>query len=442
MLLGLALFACRGDGEAPGPPPVEITGLDWEADGEQGSLIRVRWTQDRSADVVVEYAVDEGEWRQAPGVEGVEGDNERLLVGIPYGEDAEWRVVASGTMADGPTIVVEEAPVGLPLATVKVAEEGLWAEGEFLLGSINQRVGGWTGGTYWLWIVDRQGRVVWARPTPDQHWTLYAQVAVTGDRILYDEQTYWSSFGRGEDSQVHAIQLDRDLESIATPGLHHAFIQMPDETLVWGSRSHVQGTEALVQRAHDGTETILWTCADDWPGVEDCESNCVTYDADRDSFVYSFYTNSSVVEIDRATGQSLWWAGTVPGGLDFDPPSARFSWQHGLFWTDEGTLLLSTEEAPDRYAPDIWAREYDVDLDAGVLREVWSYDSDAQADTNGDTHRLPNGNTLHAIGSSGQIKEVGPDGEVLWHLDFRSNRLVGRVELITDIYALVSDGAR
>jgi hypothetical protein len=68
----------------------------------------------------------------------------------------------------------------------------------------------------------------------------------------------------------------------------------------------------------------------------------------------------------------------------------------------------------------------------------------AKADTNGDTHRLPNGNTLHAVGSSGEIKEVMSDGAVVWHARFpnRNGKLVGRVEWINDLYALVSDDAR
>jgi hypothetical protein len=64
------------------------------------------------------------------------------------------------------------------------------------------------------------------------------------------------------------------------------------------------------------------------------------------------------------------------------------------------------------------------------------------ADTNGDTHRLPNGNTLHGIGSSGQVKEVTDAGDTVWHLDFRSTRLVGRVELLDDLYRYVSPEAR
>jgi hypothetical protein len=77
-----------------------------------------------------------------------------------------------------------------------------------------------------------------------------------------------------------------------------------------------------------------------------------------------------------------------------------------------------------------------------VLRQIWSYDSTFEAATNGDTHRLSNGNTLHGVGSSGQVIEVDPNGTPVWRLDFGDGRLVGRVEFIEDLYDLVSPEAK
>jgi hypothetical protein len=68
---------------------------------------------------------------------------------------------------------------------------------------------------------------------------------------------------------------------------------------------------------------------------------------------------------------------------------------------------------------------------------VWVFDPGVEADTNGDAWRLDNGNTLHVVGSSGNLYEVGPDSEVLWHLDFGGTHLLGRGEFIEDLYALV-----
>ena len=115
--------------------------------------------------------------------------------------------------------------------------------------------------------------------------------------------------------------------------------------------------------------------------------------------------------------------------------------QHGLVWTDTGSLLLSTH-ADDSFRPNVYAREYDVDIEAGVLRQLWWYDAGTPVDTNGDTHRLANGRTLHALGSAGRVQEVDADGVIVWQLAVPGNHLVGRVEPIPDLYALVAPAAR
>ena len=80
--------------------------------------------------------------------------------------------------------------------------------------------------------------------------------------------------------------------------------------------------------------------------------------------------------------------------------------------------------------------EYTVDHDSETLTEVWNFDPDVYAGTNGDAWRLENGNTLHVIGSAGHVVEVNPDSEVIWHLNFGDDHLMGRGEFINDLYTL------
>ena len=295
--------------------------------------------------------------------------------------------------------------------------------------------GGWTGGNYYTMIFDREGRVVWAHLAPDEHWTLYTQVALTGDHILWDEATYWSDWGDGEGGKIHRWYLDAEISEIPTDGLHHAFVQMPPdgETLIWGSKYHARNTEALVEMTEGETEaTVLWTCADDWPGVEDCESNCVYYSPERNSIFYSFYTNSSLVEIDYDTLETKWWAGEVEDGYAFDPEDTQFYWQHGVTWTPDDTLLLSSTRGGNTTL-----REYTIDEPGETLHEVWEYDSGSHADTNGDAWRLSNGNTLHVVGSASNVYEVQSDGTKVWEIDWGRSNLMGRGQFIEDLYDLV-----
>ena len=210
------------------------------------------------------------------------------------------------------------------------------------------------------------------------------------------------------------------------------------EACNWVEQQAVAALETLMERPPGGGgETVLWSCSS-WEGAGECESNGLFYDASRDSFLFSFYSNASIVELDHASGAPLWWAGSVHGGYDFRPPASTFSWQHGVSWTSSGTLLVSTLDISVQ--PTTMLREYQVDEQAGTLTEVWSYDPGIHARTGGDAHRLPNGDTLHVVGDSGHILEVDPQGQEVWHVDFGGNYLLGRAEFIEDLYGLVGAG--
>ena len=142
-----------------------------------------------------------------------------------------------------------------------------------------------------------------------------------------------------------------------------------------------------------------------------------------------------------AAGQAwfnLWWAGGVNGGYAFDPVESPFEFQHGVSYTDAGTLL--PHSGGHGMGAVQMAREYELDHDAQVLREVWNQgmEEDEQGGLNGDVWRLPGGNTLHTLGSGGMVKEIAPDGTVVWFLDYDAERLMGRSTFIDDLYALVS----
>jgi len=426
-------------GDPGNPTDVLITELDWTLHEDMQSLVYVTWEQSAAATVHVEFAFEGSEWMSSPSFQASAGAHEQILLGIPFGEVAGWYVVVEGGSSfEGELIETGPLPVGLPIPTVEVAETDGWlAEGKYLLASINQESVGWGGGTYWTYIIDRQARPVWASAAPNRNWTLFAQVAVTGDHILWDEATAWSNYDDGAGSKVHRTYLDGEIDVIDTRGLHHAFVQLPDETLVWGSQDH-GGGEALVEMAPDAEkETILWTCSDDWYNTSYCESNGIFYSVERDAFLYSFYTNDTLVEVDHATGESLWWAGELNGGYSFDPPDSKFSWQHGVSYTDEGNLLVSTYARNDGNTTTM-VREYVVNHKERVLEEVWNYDPGCYASTNGDAWRLDNGNTLHLVGSASEIFEVTEKGEVVWHLDYHSSQLLGRGEFIENLYDFVS----
>lgn len=436
------LAACKGhpDTTDTDVPAVAVTELAWQLDPDVGSVVIASWSQTLPATDHVEYRFDADVWQSTPSFTADAGAQTQVIVGIPFGTNADWRVIADQSGADGPTITTGPLPDGMPIGDVVTSDPSAWEPGDnYLLSSINKRDGGWIGGQYWTFILDRQARVVWAHAAPRHHWTLFPQVSSTGDYLLWDEATYWSDNDNGAGSTVHETWLDGEFAKIATPGLHHAFVQLPDGTLAWGSQD-AASTEALVEQGPtETTPTVLWTCGDNWPHSGQCESNGLYYRASTDSFLYSFYTNNSIVEVDRATGQSLWWAGGVRDGYAFDPPTSQYAWQHGISYTPQGTLLVSSHYLPEGAdTEETWLMEYQVDHDNAALHYVWgsAAGDGSYAEYNGAAQRLANGDTLHLVGDAGVIREIDPGGTDVWRVDFHG-KMLGNGQFIDDLYALV-----
>jgi hypothetical protein len=70
--------------------------------------------------------------------------------------------------------------------------------------------------------------------------------------------------------------------------------------------------------------------------------------------------------------------------------------------------------------------------------------TDIWAEQVGEARRLPNGNTMQGYGQNGAVREVTSDGEIVWHVSWvtpPSQRTVGHLSLIEDLYALNVGGA-
>ena len=145
------------------------------------SVVMASWEQDEGGTVHLEFSFENDEWHSTPSYTTVAGEHTVPLVGIPYETEVHWRLVVESADSftpqtlDGDPITTEDYPNDLPVPDLLVAEESQYLPGgNYLLTSINERDGGWTGGTYWTVIYDRQGRLVWASEAPQGHWTLFA----------------------------------------------------------------------------------------------------------------------------------------------------------------------------------------------------------------------------------------------------------------------------
>jgi hypothetical protein len=424
-----------------------IHGERWWLHDEIESIVYVSWEQDVWASAFVEYRIGDEPWQQTPAQDRGPGTQEQIVLGIPYATDFEFRVAATaagvdyrGTIHGGVTGDVPETMV-VPSLFVR-DEPSEEPSGRYLFGSITVRMGRWApDGGFWSFIVDRRGRLVWARLTPRQHCTMYVRVSTNGRDLLLDDNTYWFNFDEAE-SRIHRIKIDGTIvETYDTPGLHHPFTELPDGTIAWGATAPPYG-ETLEELSPDGERRRVWDSnafLAPFPLTEEQKrfrTNALFWDEETGTYLFSTYIGFYVLQIRRGDGEVEGiFGGTLPGAWGIDPLEASFHWQHGVTFTPERTLLLSMHESATSLEGVV--REYQVDEASTTLRQVWTWGDGNGVEPifAGEAHRLANGNTLINYGTSPVVREVTHDGAIVWEIRWLVPRFIGRTIFIEDLYA-------
>ena len=121
--------------------------------------------------------------------------------------------------------------------------------------------------------------------------------------------------------------------------------------------------------------------------------------------VVSFRNISTVIIVDRQTGEIVWKLG---------PPTLAN--QHAPTPLPNGNLLIFDNGAHRLDHPGSFSRV--IELNPATREIVWSYQEprpvDFFAPHISNAQRLPNGNTLICEGTFGRLFEVTPDKEVVW----------------------------
>ena len=204
---------------------------------------------------------------------------------MPYDTEVRFRVIndfGEGALAgEEQAITTHPHPEGLPVPEVLVADPQLWdAQSDWIFMSITETSGGF-GAIYsdwWVFILDRSGRVVWAMETPSD-----------------------------------------------AASLHHPFTDTDDGSIVWAA---TRGTnETLQMLTPNGEQIQLWDCkehlqSEGIPG--DCCSNSISWSASDNTFLYSFYSLYTMFEITPS--------GEVVRGfvLDDDTKTLTEIWSFGI----------------------------------------------------------------------------------------------------------------
>ncbi len=419
----------------PGDLSERVSDISATIHDDHGSIVVVSWQQLEANEGWVEYSADGSTWMRSPERALEEGAQDQLLLGVPYGADVSLQLVQTGetgtATSDAVTISTDKLPGGIPKGELMSADPARYdADRPYLLAGVYD----------WTVIIDRQGEVVWAAETPLMRSTLQPQPSADGTEILVDHGSFWALFDGGERSTVQRMAIDGTvIATHDTAGLHHPFNELPDGSIVWAAMGG--DDETLERLTPDGRQETIASCREllggDYDGKGYCGSNTIRTSPDGGSLLWSLYSHDTVLEVDLDTGQALRQFGHHPGSWAFDPPSSAFWWQHGAYYTDDGTLLVSSYVADED--DELVVREYELDDANQTLRQVWSFrGSEAvHGETMGEAWRLPGGNTLHNYGEGQRIREVTPDGAVVWDLDFSGGGLVwelGRSTPVEDLY--------
>ena len=426
MSLLLLLLACQGGPLDSAPLELELSGLSATPHELFPTLLEVDWQQNREASVQVQARVVGEDWREVLGT---------TVAGLPYGAEVELRLVAEDQQSEPISLQLEELPLGFPVPTLTVDEGGDPAL-PWVLGSICQAEGEWVGGIHWSFVLDRQGRVVWARKTPMTRWTLYARQSRDGRSLLLDEGSYWAEWDAGAAAKVQRLLLDgTELHTYATEGLQHSYDELPQGGLVYGA-ARVQD-EAVVRLHEDGTSEEIWTCKEgtDAYGAY-CFSNTVSYDEASGNLLFSNPDANQIAEL-TLEGQTLALYGTE--GYGFQEPTNSFKWQHGSIYDQDGHLLVSTHS---NGVAETVVRAYEVDHEAQLLRQVYSFGEGLglHGEYGGSVVRSEDGYLLQELGSAAVIREASPAGELVWQVEFEGPRQLGRAQYIQDLYTLLPEG--
>jgi len=303
------------------------------------------------------------------------------------------------------------------------------------------------GPPWWIQIFDRDGRVVWYHKVEDNLMSFYPYVSLDGTHIWFDADDIFGT-GTGHPFVQRQTLDGRWVVKLDVEAMGEAFTEGPDYSWYYEYRTGwgAGDTVALAHLEPDGSKELIWNCTNEHESYL-CWMNTCNWSESHNTVLASAFESGTVFEIDLSTGDVIRQMGQLTSGdpYDFDPPESMFNYQHDPHWLDTGNLLVSTHDADGTPGKQI-AAEYTVDDSTQTLTRVWSYVSkDIWAEQVGEARRLPNGNTVQGYGQNGAVREVTSDGETAWYVSWvspPSQRTVGHVSLIQDLYALNVGGTK
>lgn len=452
----------RETGEDSGQePPVEVI-EDLAPVGQVNPnvslVVDVTWTSEAPGPSWVEFG-EGGYDRSTPVVDDGSLEHHVELLGLPAETPILWRAATeydgerhqgSGTTTTGPL------PADLPTFTLTVDEPALQSEETWFVGSRGNGQG-------IFFALDRKGRITWYLTADafllengclaDLSFTgngneILGMVGPTG--VDHPESRIFSTTWTGEPGPSAIDTL--------TTLAHHTVRMLPDGTVAWlemdirewvdtatSTAWQVVG-DAIVEQPPGGEPEVrfsTWNTLqpyihDRWGtgpnGYGDfTHANHLYYDPSSDAWLVSLGNLDRVSNVDRRKRLETWAYGSGTS-FSFTESSASFRFQHSAELTADGRLLMSSFDWGVQH---IFAVEYDIDVEARTLDQTWSHGEDQALEgiAGGQALELANGNVLLNTGTGGILREVTPDGQVVWEVQAALDRYFVKVLPVKDLYA-------
>ncbi|HEY7376485.1 MAG TPA: hypothetical protein VIF57_30275 [Polyangia bacterium] len=442
-----------------------VSGVTVAVSTKVNTILIVTWTQAKAADqTFLEFSFAGSPVMTSRMVAGATGAHRDVVLGVPGSTAVTLRIVSRVAGTDYKTKdymgTTGAVPSGMPKPTVSTYDATKATPERYLLGAVENSPNTCVDdscyfySTWWLYILDRQGRVVWyyADGTSNDV-SSFPQKARDGE-YLFVEKRAFSTTGT---PSVLKMTLDRETynTSVQVPYLSDGVDMTSDGSLLYDTEERMRPNSELRQMTRAGTVTTIWKCPT--TGFNNCYSNVVSWDPATDTVLLSFPEANRIAQIDRKTGTLVATYGSSTGDYTFSPSPWNFVWQHFSNISPSGTLLVSSHlpqytkdsaAGPNQHA----FEEFMIDRTNKRLVRTWIYgdsttDGPEWAASRGMALRLSNGNTLVNYGTGGVIREVTPDKKTVFYVKFDLtssndyfNKLVGHNFFIDDLYSLNGGG--
>ena len=236
-------------------------------------------------------------------------------------------------------------PSGMPKPTVSMYDATLASSDRYLVGAVENSPNTCTNDScyfhsiWWLYILDRQGRVVWyyADGTSTDV-SSFPRIARDGEYTVRRE----AEVQHHGTPSVLKMTLDRETysASVTVPDLSDGVDMTTDGTLLYDTEER---TRELPSCAEDAHGTIRRSGSAPPRGrFNNCYSNVVSWDPATDTVLLSFPESNNIAQIDRKTGTLVATYGAGDGQLRVLAVAWNFVWQHFANISPQGTLLVSS----------------------------------------------------------------------------------------------------